>query len=172
MKRRFCYLVYILHRIVVCRTSLFSFPLSASCASFLFHVVLRSSTTSFIRVGLLFAELLFDFYAVRRYPVVIPLTAAGSLGAIRARGPSWGLNSGIRASVALVRSLLSNHRCCEPLPSFFAWSFFSAEVEAEFGSLGSPNGESLLKLELWVEPGSRRSPGGAFLGIVDRARLS
>ena len=79
--------------------------------------------TSFIRVGLLFAELLFDFYAVRRYSVVIPLTAAGSLGAIWARGPSWGLNSGIRAPVALVRCLLSDHRCCDPLPSFFAWSF-------------------------------------------------
>ena len=44
--------------------------------------------TSFIRVGLLFAELLFDFYAVRGYPIVIPSMAAGSLGAIRARGPS------------------------------------------------------------------------------------
>ena len=91
--------------------SLFSFFLLFFLS---FHVVLRSSATSFIRIGLLFAELLFDFYAVRRYPVIIPLTAAGSLGAIRARGPSWSLNSGIRASVALVRCLLSNHRCCEP----------------------------------------------------------
>ena len=101
MKRRFCYLVCILHQIVVCRTSSFSFPLSSSFSSFFFHVVLRPSTTSFIRVGLLFAELLFGFYAVRRYSVVIPSMAAGSLGAIRAWGPSQGLNLGIRASVTL-----------------------------------------------------------------------
>ena len=102
MKRRFCYLVCILHRIVVCRTSLFFFLLSSSFSSFLFHVILRSSTTSFIHVGLLFVELLFDFYVIRRYSVVIfPSMAAGSLGAIRAWGPSQGLNSGIRASVTL-----------------------------------------------------------------------
>ena len=72
----------------------------------------------------------------------------------------------------------------------FRLEFFSTEAEMKFGSRGSPDGESLLKLELWAEPGSRRSPGivlselmlraepgtrrslgGAFLGVVDRARL-
>ena len=45
----------------------------------------------------------------------------------------------------------------------FRLEFFSAEVEAKFGSRGSPNGESLLKLELWAKPGSRRSQGEVFL---------
>ena len=47
----------------------------------------------------------------------------------------------------------------------FRLEFFSAEAEAKFGSHGSPDEESLLKLELWVEPDSRRSPGGVLLRL-------
>ena len=105
MKRRFCYLVRILHRIVVCRTSLFFFLLSSSFSffPFLFFFFLRRPKVTggpFYSCWIVICRAPFRFLCHSKVPGChctnpsFPSMAAGSPGAIRAWGSLLGLEFG------------------------------------------------------------------------------